>query len=111
MIIMTINFLQFYLNHHHRNQTVSSPSTLTSSHIQISSKALGWFFSPPGVPVASLSALGLRDLRSMGARLQVRCAAYRAGEEVRIALCSGATAELPMKDLEDPEWRALGEKG
>lgn len=54
-----------------------------------------------GVPVASLSALGLRDLRSMGARLQVRCAAYRAGEEVRIALCSGATAELPMKDLED----------
>lgn len=61
--------------------------------------------------MASLSALGLRDLRSMGARLQVRCAAYRAGEEVRIALCSGATAELPMKDLEDPEWRALGEKG
>eukprot|EP00913_Durusdinium_trenchii_P027891 g26151.t1 len=32
---------------------------------------------------------------------QVRTAAYRAGEEVRVALCSGATAELPMKDLEE----------
>lgn len=95
---------------------VSSPSTSTSYDIITDSNFLspGVVFlppCPPGVPVASLSALGLRDLRSMGARLQVRCAAYRAGEEVRIALCSGATAELPMKDLEDPEWRALGEKG
>ena len=54
-----------------------------------------------GVPLASLSALGLRDLRSLGGRIQVRTTAYRAGEEVRIALCSGATAELAMKDLED----------
>eukprot|EP00438_Fugacium_kawagutii_P035194 Skav232769 [mRNA] locus=scaffold1229:260207:265699:- [translate_table: standard] len=66
--------------------------------------------APASVPVASLSALGLRDLRSIGARLQVRCAAYRAGDEVRIALCSGATAQLPMKDLEDvgaPEGKAI----
>eukprot|EP00434_Breviolum_minutum_P037798 symbB.v1.2.033516.t1/scaffold4164.1/size43661/4 len=54
-----------------------------------------------GVPLASLSALGLRDLRSLGGRIQVRTTAYRAGEEVRIALCSGATAELAMKDLEE----------
>ncbi|CAK9071616.1 unnamed protein product [Durusdinium trenchii] len=54
-----------------------------------------------GVPIPSLSALGLRDLRGLGGRLQVRTAAYRAGEEVRVALCSGATAELPMKDLEE----------
>ena len=48
-----------------------------------------------------ICALGLRDLRSLGGRIQVRTTAYRAGEEVRIALCSGATAELAMKDLED----------
>ena len=40
------------------------------------------------VPIESLSSLGLRDLRGIGGRLQVRTAAYRAGEEVRVALCS-----------------------
>lgn len=53
------------------------------------------------VPVTSLSALGLRDLRGLGAQFEVRTASYRAGEEVRVALCSGLTADLPMKDLED----------
>ena len=53
------------------------------------------------VPVTSLSALGLRDLRGLGGQCEVRTASYRAGEEVRVALCSGLTADLPMKDLED----------
>ena len=68
---------------------------------------------PPstGVPLASLSALGLRDLRSLGGRIHVRTTAYRAGEEVRIALCSGATAELAMKDLEDLRYGRGMERG
>eukprot|EP00931_Biecheleriopsis_adriatica_P091977 TRINITY_DN65819_c0_g1_i1.p1 TRINITY_DN65819_c0_g1~~TRINITY_DN65819_c0_g1_i1.p1 ORF type:complete len:729 (-),score=188.42 TRINITY_DN65819_c0_g1_i1:8-2161(-) len=55
-----------------------------------------------GVPLESLTAFGLRDLRGIGGRLQVRTASYRAGEEVRVALCSGATAELPLSELEEP---------
>eukprot|EP00933_Yihiella_yeosuensis_P045141 TRINITY_DN40463_c0_g1_i1.p1 TRINITY_DN40463_c0_g1~~TRINITY_DN40463_c0_g1_i1.p1 ORF type:complete len:753 (-),score=188.97 TRINITY_DN40463_c0_g1_i1:333-2591(-) len=55
-----------------------------------------------GVPSESLTALGLRDLRGIGGRLEVRTASYRAGEEVRVALCCGATAELPLSELEGP---------
>ena len=55
-----------------------------------------------GVPLQSLSAIGLRDLRGIGGHLQVRTAAYRAGEDVRVALCCGATAQLSFKDLEEP---------
>ncbi|CAJ1451169.1 unnamed protein product [Effrenium voratum] len=54
--------------------------------------AVGERLLAEGVPVASLTALGLRDLRHIGGRLQ----------EVRVALCSGATAELPLQHLEEP---------
>ncbi|CAE7370223.1 ESS1 [Symbiodinium sp. CCMP2456] len=55
-----------------------------------------------GVPLGSLTAIGLRDLRDIGGNLQVRTASYRAGEDVRVALCCGATAQLNLKDLEEP---------
>jgi len=54
-----------------------------------------------GVASESLSGLGLRDLRGLGAGAQVRTASWRAGEAIRVALCCGATAELDAAALDE----------
>merc|ERR1712060_606880 len=62
-----------------------------------------------GVGNNSLSALGLRDLRGIGGKIEVRTASWRAGEALRVALCCGATADLEISELAEPsrlfEWQ------
>eukprot|EP00927_Polykrikos_kofoidii_P066084 TRINITY_DN61743_c0_g1_i1.p1 TRINITY_DN61743_c0_g1~~TRINITY_DN61743_c0_g1_i1.p1 ORF type:complete len:767 (-),score=149.70 TRINITY_DN61743_c0_g1_i1:175-2475(-) len=61
-----------------------------------------------GVKAESFGALGMRHLRGLscgsGTRtpgLEVRAAAWRIGEPLRVALCAGATAELTISALEE----------
>lgn len=53
-----------------------------------------------GVAGGGLLALGLRDLRGIGGKAEVRTASWRAGEAIRVALCCGATAELDPAELD-----------
>lgn len=54
-----------------------------------------------GVPPSSLGALGLRQLRDLGGGPEVRTAAWRMGEALRVALCCGGTAQLDLAKLEE----------
>jgi len=54
-----------------------------------------------GVGGEALFGLGLRDLRGIGARAEVRTASWRAGEAIRLALCCGATSELSIGQLDE----------
>jgi len=55
-----------------------------------------------GVEASGLRALGFRDLRGSGGCLEVRTAAWRVGEPLRVALCCGATAKITPTMMDQP---------